>query len=198
MSVSESTPKPPGRRARLAAVQDAPVAFSISESISKFESLLSQATSPPHSADVVVFPEAFLCCYPRGHDFGAVIGGRTPEGREWFRRYYNSSIDLSSSDPDSDWHRVLSIVRQCGKAIVVLGVIEKEVSASGTLYCTAVTVGKDGEALAKHRKLMPTASERLVWGQGDGSGIKVVDTDVGKARRSSPVYHKQTDWSTGC
>lgn len=169
-----------GRRVRLAAVQDAPVAFSLSESILKFSSLVRKATSAPHYADVVVFPEAFLCCYPRGHDFGAVIGSRSPSGREWFRRYYDSSIDLSSTDPDSPWQKVLSIVRECNKAIVVLGVIEKEESASGTLYCTAVTIGKDGEVLAKHRKTMPTASERLVWGQGDGSGIQVPQTSVGK------------------
>lgn len=181
MSVPEPSPlKSPGRLVRLAAVQDAPVAFSLSESISKFESLLLQATSAPNNADVVVFPEGFLCCYPRGHDFGAVIGSRTPEGREWFRRYYDSSIDLSTSQPDSEWQRVLSIVQKCGKAVVVLGVIEKEMSASSTLYCTAVTIDKDGKLLAKHRKLMPTASERLVWGQGDGSGIKVVDTHAGK------------------
>lgn len=190
---------PPGptsaaRRVRLAAVQDAPVAFSLSESISKFGDLVRQATSAPYDADVIVFPEAFLCCYPRGHDFGAVIGARSPEGREWFRRYYASSIDLSSTHSNSHWQQVLSIVRECNKAIVVLGVIEKEESKSGTLYCTAVTIGKDGTVLAKHRKVMPTASERLIWGQGDGSGIQVAQTDLGNVCHSRICISCPSGW----
>ncbi|KAF8317585.1 carbon-nitrogen hydrolase [Clavulina sp. PMI_390] len=167
------------RLVKIAAVQDAPVAFSLSESISKFESLLHTATSSPHNADVVVFPEAFLCCYPRGYDFGAIIGSRTPEGRDWFRKYHDSAVDLSDLRPDSPWQRVLSSIRECNKAVVVLGVIEKE-GQTGTIYCTALTIGSDGNVLAKHRKLMPTASERVVWGQGDGSGIQVAQTDFGK------------------
>lgn len=165
------------RKVRLAAIQDAPVSFSLSESIAKFATLVEKAASAPHNADILVFPEAFLSSYPRGHDFGAVIGSRTDEGREWFRRYYDSSLDI---DGDSEeWREVQSIVKKHG-VIVVLGVIEKDPSRHGSLFCTAVTIGAEGELLAKHRKLLPTASERLVWGQGDGSGIQVAETDKGK------------------
>lgn len=173
------------RRVRLAAIQDAPVSFSLSESIAKFATLVEKAASAPHNADILVFPEAFLSSYPRGHDFGAVIGSRTDEGREWFRRYYESSLDI---DGDSEeWREVRSIVKR-HSVIVVLGVIEKDPSRHGSLFCTAVTIGTEGELLAKHRKLLPTASERLVWGQGDGSGIQVAETGKGKVLAELPCH----------
>ena len=77
-----------------------------------------------------------------------------------------------------DSEEILSIVKDYN-VIVVLGVIEKDPSKHGSLFCTAVTIGSEG-LLGKHRKLLPTASERLVWGQGDGSGIQVAHTSAGK------------------
>jgi len=96
----------PARLVRLAAIQDAPVSFSLPESIKKFASLVATAASAPYSADVLVFPEAFLSCYPRGHDFGAVIGSRSDEGREWFKLYYESSVDIEGNSPES-WQEIL-------------------------------------------------------------------------------------------
>lgn len=165
------------RKVRLAAVQDAPVSLNLPESIAKFGRLVQKAASEPYKADILVFPEAFISCYPRGHDFGTVIGSRSDEGREWFRRYYESSLDIEGNSPE--WQEIQSIVRQ-QNVTVVLGVIEKDPARHNTLFCTAVTIGPDGRLLAKHRKLLPTASERLVWGQGDGSGIQVASTQHGK------------------
>jgi nitrilase len=100
------------------------------------------------------------------------MGSRSPEGREEFRRYHDSAIDVPGPALDA----IGAAAREAGLFLVV-GVIERD---GGTLYCTAVFVGPDGRYLGKHRKLMPTALERLVWGFGDGSTLTVVDTPLGK------------------
>jgi len=123
-------------------------------------------------ARLVVFPEAFVSAYPRGMTFGAVIGNRTAEGREWYRRYWESSVDVPGPTVD-----VLAEIARESETHLVIGVIERE---GGTLYCTVLFFAPNGDYLGKHRKLMPTASERLVWGQGDGSTMPVFDTDVGR------------------
>ena len=74
---------------KAAVIQAAPVAFEVDATLDKVERLVAEA-----DADLVVFPEAFVSCYPRGYAFGAVLGTRTDEGRAWFRRYWESSIDV--------------------------------------------------------------------------------------------------------
>jgi nitrilase len=157
--------------------------FNIAATIEKLDKLTGIAASTPHSADIVVFPEAFVSCYPRGLDFGAVVGSRSPDGREWFLRCHESAVDIEGDSPE--WQAIKQIAQE-KQVILVLGVIEKDVSKHSTLFCTCVTIGRDGTLLAKHRKLMPTGSERLIWGQGDGSGLQITQTDVGKVRRAYP------------
>jgi nitrilase len=155
---------------RVAVIQAAPVAFDRECTLAKVRSLAQDAAA--RGAKLVVFPEAFVSAYPRGMTFGAVIGNRTAEGREWYRRYWESSVDIPGAAVD-----VLADVA-CESAIyLVIGVIERD---GGTLYCTVLFFAPNGDYLGKHRKLVPTASERLVWGQGDGSTMPVFDTDVGK------------------
>jgi nitrilase len=153
-----------------AVVQAAPVAFDVEATLAKAERLCAEAAGG--GAELVVFPEAFVSCYPRGLGFGAVVGSRTDEGRAWFRRYWESSIDV----PGPAVERLGAMAREQG-VHVVISVIERE---GGTLYCTALMLGPSGELLGRHRKLMPTASERLVWGTGDGSTMPVVDTPLGR------------------
>ena len=97
---------------------------------------------------------------------------RSAEGRDDFLRYYESAINVPGPECDA----IGQAARQHHLHIVV-GVIERD---GGTLYCTALMFGPDGQLLGKHRKLMPTALERLVWGFGDGSTIAVVDSAVGR------------------
>lgn len=155
---------------RVAVVQSAPVAFDRDCTIAKVRTLASRALAD--GAQLIVFPEAFVSAYPRGMTFGAVIGDRSAEGREWYRRYWDSSIDVPGASTDS-----LGEVAREANAHLVIGVIERD---GGTLYCTALFFAPTGELLGKHRKLVPTASERLVWGQGDGSTMPVFDTSIGK------------------
>ena len=152
---------------KAAAIQAAPVAFEIDATLDKVERLVAEA-----DADLVVFPEAFVSCYPRGYAFGAVLGTRTDEGRAWFRRYWESSIDV----PGPATERLGAIARDRGCHLVI-GVMER---GGGTLYCTALFFAPDGTMLGKHRKLVPTAAERLVWGSGDGSTLPVFDTPIGR------------------
>ena len=118
------------------------------------------------SADLVVMPEALLGGYPKGSDFGTRLGYRLPEGREDFARYYDNAIDLNGEEVGA-----LAELSQRTGATIVLGVIER---GGNTLYCTALFVTPEEGLVAKHRKLMPTGSERLIWGMGDGSTLPVV------------------------
>ncbi len=155
---------------RAAVVQAAPVVFDRARTIEKLGDLAAEAARA--GAEIAVFPEAFVSGYPKGLDFGARIGLRTPEGREDFRRYFESAVDV----PGPDCEAIGAVARTNGLHLVV-GVIERDL---GTLYCTTLTFAPDGALLGKHRKLMPTALERLVWGFGDGSTLPVFDTPLGR------------------
>jgi len=157
-------------RYRVAVVQAASVVFDRERSVRKAQSLAAEAAAK--GARLVVFPEAFLSGYPRGLDFGARIGSRSDEGREDFRRYWESSVDVPGPVVDE----LSGTAREHGIHLVI-GVVERE---GGTLYCSVLFFGPDGRFLGKHRKVMPTASERLVWGFGDGSTMPVFDTGLGK------------------
>jgi len=123
-------------------------------------------------ARLIVFPEAFVGGYPKGLDFGARVGSRTPEGREQFRIYYENAMEVPG--PGCDY--LGSLAREHAVDLVI-GVVERD---GGTLYCTVLFFAPDGSLRGKHRKLMPTAAERLVWGFGDGSTLPVFETRVGR------------------
>lgn len=153
-----------------AVVQDSPIVFNRKATVEKVHSLVHQAAG--EGAKLVVLPEAFVSAYPKGLDFGARMGSRTPEGREDFRRYYESAMDVPGPACDT-----LGKAARDARVFVVIGVIERD---GGTLYCTVLFFSPDGGLMGKHRKLMPTAMERLVWGFGDGSTLPVLDTPLGK------------------
>jgi nitrilase len=155
---------------RAAVVQNSAVVFNREATLEKAARLVKDAKR--EGAELVLFPEAFVSAYPKGLDFGAVIGSRTAEGREDFRRYFESAVDVPGPAVD-----FLSGVAGDHGVHLVIGVIERD---GGTLYCTVLFFSPEGKFLGKHRKLMPTASERLVWGYGDGSTLPVFDTSLGK------------------
>ncbi|MCJ9427869.1 carbon-nitrogen hydrolase family protein [Kordiimonas marina] len=122
-------------------------------------------------ASLVVMPEAFVGGYPKGLDFGVRLGSRSDEGRDEFRRYADQAITVPGPDVDA-----ISKMVARAKLYLVVGVVERE---GGTLYCTALYFAPDGRLIAKHRKLMPTALERVVWGFGDGSTLAAPKTEIG-------------------
>ena len=154
----------------VAVVQAAPILFDTPRTLQKLAALAADAARK--GAELVVFPEAFVGGYPKGLDFGVALGVRTPDGRDEFRRYFESAVEIPGPATD----RIGSVARNHGIHLVV-GVIER---AGGTLYCTAAIFGPDGSLLGKHRKLVPTALERVVWGSGDGSTLPVVATPLGR------------------
>ena len=155
---------------RVAVVQAGSVLFDTPKTLEKLSGFAAEAARD--GARLAVFPEAFVGGYPKGVDFGARIGSRSPEGREWFRRYYESAIAV----PGPETEAIAQVAASHGMHLVI-GVIER---AGGTLYCTALFFSGDGQLLGKHRKLMPTAMERLIWGMGDGSTLPVLETSVGR------------------
>jgi nitrilase len=155
---------------RVAVVQAGSVLFDTARTLDKLATLTAEAAGG--GARLVVFPEAFVGGYPKGLGFGARMGSRTPEGREEFRRYFDDAVEV----PGPATELIGNAARDHGLYLVV-GAVER---AGSTLYCTALFFGPDGSLLGKHRKIMPTAMERLVWGQGDGSTLPVIDTPVGK------------------
>ena len=153
-----------------AVAQTATVLLDTPATIERALALMAEAAG--RGAQLLVFPEAFIGGYPKGADFHIYLGGRTPAGRAEFKRYFDAAVAVDGPE-----------IAQLAKAAaqhrmyVVVGIIERD---GGTLYCTAVYLGPDGHVLGKHRKLMPTALERLVWGFGDGSTLAAVDTPYGK------------------
>lgn len=158
------------RKVRTAVVQAAPVLFDREATVVKSCELIAKAGQM--GADLIVFPEAFIPAYPRGLSFGMVVGSRTEAGRQTWQRYYANAVEIPSAATER-----LGEAAQAANAYVVMGVIERD---GGTLYCTMLYFGRDGRLLGKHRKLKPTGSERLIWGEGDGSTLTVIDTEFGK------------------
>ncbi len=159
-----------GNSVRVAVIQAGSAAFDTAATLERVERLVADAAA--RGAELAVLPEALIGGYPKGADFGATVGRRTPEGREWFRRYREAAIDV----PGPVVSRLGELARAHAMHLVI-GVIERD---AGTLYCTALMLGADGQLLGKHRKVMPTAVERLIWGQGDGSTLPVVETPLGR------------------
>ncbi|KQQ62613.1 nitrilase [Pseudomonas sp. Leaf127] len=123
-------------------------------------------------ATLVVLPEAILGGYPKGEDFGTRLGYRLPEGREAYARYFDNAIDLDGDEV----HALAGLAQRTGAHLVV-GVIER---AGSSLFCTALFFDPAQGLVGKHRKLMPTGTERLIWGQGDGSTLPVFDVPAGR------------------
>jgi nitrilase len=157
-------------KVRAAVIQDAPPAFDLDRTLEKALGLVADAAG--QGAELIVFPEAFVGGYPKGADFVARVGMRAPEGRELFRRYWAGAIEV----PGPATAALGAAARQ-HRAHLVIGAIER---AGGTIYCTVLFFGPDGALLGKHRKVMPTAMERLIWGFGDGSTLPVLDTSLGR------------------
>lgn len=108
----------------------------------KVEKLAGRASG--EGAKLILFPEAFIPCSPRGLSFGAVAGSRTPEGRKDWARYYENSISISGPEVD-----ILKGIAEKNRAYLAIGVIEKE---AGSLYCSLLYFSPAGALLARHRK----------------------------------------------
>jgi len=155
-----------------AVIQAAPVLFDLEATLAKTENLVQKAAQK--GARLILFPEAFVSAYPRGLSFGTVVGSRSEEGRETWLRYWHSAIEV----PSLATQRLGQMAKEA-QAYLAIGVNEKD-TISGTMYCSLLYFGPDGSYLGKHRKLKPTAQERVIWGEDDGSTLSSFDTPIGK------------------
>jgi len=153
---------------KVAVAQVGSVLFDMAATLLRVKGICEEAASG--GVRLVVFPEALLGGYPKGLDFGAVVGSRTEAGKAMFLRYFKGAVTCPGVETEmlAEWARRLGLH-------IVIGVIERD---GGTLYCTSLLFSPEG-LVGKHRKLMPTAMERLIWGMGDGSTMQVVETEIG-------------------
>lgn len=162
------------RHVKVAVVQSAPILFDKQSAMEIIASKAKEAAG--QGAELIVFPEVFLPGYPRGLSFGTRVGSRNAAGRKDWERYWESAIDV----PGTETVIFGELAEQLG-VYLVIGVVERDQEFSkGTLYNSMIYIGPDGSLLGKHRKLVPTGSERLLWGQGDGSTLTVIDTPFGR------------------
>ncbi|UCC87225.1 MAG: carbon-nitrogen hydrolase family protein [Anaerolineales bacterium] len=161
-------------KVRVAVVQAASVLFDREASLQKACRLIAEAAA--QGAQLILFPEAFIPAYPRGLGFGTVVGSRSVSGRQSWERFWANSVDVPSSTTET-----LGAAACEAGAYLAIGVVERDVQFSrGTLYCTLLYFDPQGCLLGKHRKLRPTAAERVIWGEGDGSTLTVLDTELGR------------------
>jgi nitrilase len=158
---------------RVACVQAEPVVFDREATIDKLERLAAEAAA--NGAQLVVFPEAFVPAYPSSIWARALAGWGQPGAKEAFALLARESVEV----PGDSERRIGETARRHGVWIVT-GVTEVDPERPATLYNTLLYHAPDGTLAQKHRKLVPTNHERLIWGQGDGAGLRAIPTPLGR------------------
>jgi nitrilase len=160
---------------RAAVVQAGAIPFDTAATLDKALALIARCAE--RGVQLAVFPEAFIGGYPKGMSFGAVVGARRPEGRDWFARYFDAAIAVPGPETGA-------IGEACANARLhaVIGVIERD---GGTLYCTALFFAPDGTLLGKHRTPQADAHRRRAPG-------------LGLRGRLHPAGIRYPAWTPGC
>ena len=157
----------------VAVVQAASVFLDLPASVEKACALIAEAAAG--GARLILFPEAFLPGYP-DWVWVAPPGTQKPIHNAMNRALRENAVTV----PDGNTQRLCQAARKA-KVMVAMGLHERNTEASGaSLYNTLLLIDARGEIIARHRKLMPTGGERLVWAQGDGSSLRVHDTPLGR------------------
>ncbi len=159
------------KKIKVGVVQAAPKLFDLNGSLTETEKWIAKANAS--GAGLVLFPEAFIPCYPRGLSFGSPVGSRSEKGKELWLNYWDNAIEV----PGMATHKLGKMAKRFN-IYLAIGIIEKEVN-NGSLYCTLLYFSPSGELIGKHRKLKPTAAERIIWAEGDGTSLTTVKTEFG-------------------
>jgi nitrilase len=158
---------------KVACVQAEPVVLDRTATIDKLAVLTAEAAAA--GAHLVVFPETFVPAYPSSRWAHAFAGWADPRAKSAFARLARESVAVPGPDAD----RLGAIAREHGVWLVT-GVNESDPERSGTLYNSLLYHAPDGSLALHHRKLVPTNHERLIWGPGDGRGLRAIPTDLGR------------------
>tara|TARA_Y100000294_G_scaffold78171_1_gene73545 strand:- start:302 stop:1420 length:1119 start_codon:yes stop_codon:yes gene_type:complete len=153
---------------RAAAVQAAPVFLDREATLDKALSLFHEAAR--NGANLIAFPEVFIPAYPYWNRLGNVF-----KTTHYFTEFLKNAVVV----PGPTTERLCEAARDAS-AYLVIGINERPENTLGTLYNTNLIIGPDGTILLKHRKIMPTYAEKLTWGFGDGTSLRVLDTPIGK------------------
>lgn len=154
----------------IAVVQAAPVLFNKGACLVKALALIEEAAG--HGAELIVFPELFIPGYPYGMTFGFTVGSRTEDGRRDWKRYYDASILA-----DGEEAQALAEAAKKHGVYLSIGISERD-PVTATLYNSNLMISPEG-VIMNHRKLKPTGSERVVWGDADRDFFPVMDTPWG-------------------
>src|SRR3954465_3487376 len=157
----------------VACVQAEPVILDRDATIEKLGRLAAEASG--NGAKLLVFPESFIPAYPSSVWARALAGWAETGAKEAFAMLARESLEVPGEAAD----RLAEIARE-HEVWLVTGVTERDPEHPGTLYNTLLYHGPDGSLALKHRKLVPTNHERLVWGQGDGEGLRAIETGIGR------------------
>ncbi|MEN0003247.1 MAG: carbon-nitrogen hydrolase family protein [Bacteroidota bacterium] len=163
MSISNSTFK-------VAVVQATPILFDSYATLELVDAWVEMAQSD--GAALVLFPETFLSGYPRGFQFGAVVGSRSEQGRYEWQAYYESAIEVPGPCTEH-----LSDLARITNMYIAIGVTERK---GGSLYCSLLYFSPSAGLIHVHRKMKPTGTERIVWAEGDGRDLQCLRTHLGR------------------
>jgi nitrilase len=154
-------------------VQAEPVILDRDATIEKLAMLAAEATG--NGAQLLVFPEAFIPVYPSSAWARALAGWADADAKAAYALLARESLEIPGDAADR-----LGEIARGHEVWLVTGVTERDPERPGTLYNTLLYHAPDGSLALKHRKLVPTNHERLVWGQGDGGGLRAIETDLGR------------------
>ncbi|MBP2024719.1 carbon-nitrogen hydrolase family protein [Peptoniphilus stercorisuis] len=156
---------------KMAVVQAAPIMFNKDACVQKAIKLVKEASEK--KVDFIVFPELFIPGYPYGMTFGFTVGSRGENGRKNWKMYYDNSIIVPGKETEE-----LAKAAKEANCYISIGVSERDIDTA-TLYNSNLIFSPDGELISVHRKLKPTGSERVVWGDANKHYFPVVNTPWG-------------------
>lgn len=160
------------KKIKVGVVQATPALFDIEKTVQIVIKWIEEGAAA--GCELLLFPESFIPCYPRGLDFDSVVGRRTEKSRNQWLEYWENSLETSSTYVE----QIGEAIRKAG-VFVALGVTERE-PVGGSLHCSLLYFDKNGNLIGKHRKLKPTGLERYIWAESDGSTLVSFDTEIGK------------------
>ena len=150
-----------------AAVQASPVFLSAGKTAQKAAALIDEAGR--NGARLIVFPEVFIPGYPYWNWITDPVTGSV-----WFEKLVRASVFVDSPEVQR-----IQAAAKANACYVVIGMNERSPVSLGALYNTLLFIGPDGALLGKHRKLVPTWAEKLTWTGGDGSSLRIYETEIG-------------------
>jgi nitrilase len=154
------------KKFKAAAVQTSPVFLNVEKTIDKAISFVKEATS--NGANLVAFPEVFVAGYPYWNWIMTPV-----QGSKWYEQLYKSAVKV-----DDEAMRPLYDAAKKYNCHIVIGINERG-DSYGEIYNTNLIIDNNGKLIGKHRKLVPTWAEKLTWTSGDGSSLKVYNTEIG-------------------